>query len=491
MESNKTVLKTTTLLGGVQGLNILLNIVRTKLVAIFLGPEGIGLNSIFNETRELLHTTTNFGFDASGIRGISISFEKLREAQTEEQRKQSQREFDAQVVLIRSWVVLFALLGIFVCMLLAAPLSYFTFRSYAHTTDFLLLSPVVGFSTFICGEMVLLRAIRRLKAVALISTLNIIAGIVVTIPIYYFYGVAGVIPALILFFLAQAVIVASFSFRYCRPSFYFGVSSLKNGVPMIKLGLSFVVSGMLAHGMELFIQSYINGIGSEYAVGLYRAGYTLTATYAGMVFAAFDTDFFPRLTGIFSDVRQRVQTVCQQLEIVLVLIGPILVTMIMALPMLLPLLYTDAFCEVLSMAQISAVGILFKAIYLPAVYLPLAAGHSRTYLFVQIVGSLDMLLIVLGYQMFGLWGAGLGVTAGNFLDMLLAHAYARFKYGVRLTLRNLVLIFVYLFIVVATYLAATHLTGLNYWLGCGLLLVLCCVVSVVQYKHVNFQKLRR
>ena len=57
------ILKATSLFGSVQGLNILINIVRTKLVAMLLGPAGVGLNSIYNETRELVHSTTNLGLE--------------------------------------------------------------------------------------------------------------------------------------------------------------------------------------------------------------------------------------------------------------------------------------------------------------------------------------------------------------------------------------------------------------------------------------------
>ena len=57
-------------------INILLNLLRTKAIAILLGPSGVGLNGIYNETRELIHTTTNLGLDISGVRGISQAFER-------------------------------------------------------------------------------------------------------------------------------------------------------------------------------------------------------------------------------------------------------------------------------------------------------------------------------------------------------------------------------------------------------------------------------
>ena len=70
----KDILKAITLFGGVHGLNLALNIIRTKLAAMLLGPAGVGLNSIYNETRELMHTSTNVGMDKSGVTEIAAAY---------------------------------------------------------------------------------------------------------------------------------------------------------------------------------------------------------------------------------------------------------------------------------------------------------------------------------------------------------------------------------------------------------------------------------
>lgn len=58
MEAEKNsyshILKYTGLLGGVQGLNMLVGIVRNKFTAMFLGPSGMGLLSLFNATSGFL-----------------------------------------------------------------------------------------------------------------------------------------------------------------------------------------------------------------------------------------------------------------------------------------------------------------------------------------------------------------------------------------------------------------------------------------------------
>ena len=53
-DSYSHVLKYTGVFGGVQGLNVLVGLVRNKFVAMLLGPGGMGLVSLFNTTVQLL-----------------------------------------------------------------------------------------------------------------------------------------------------------------------------------------------------------------------------------------------------------------------------------------------------------------------------------------------------------------------------------------------------------------------------------------------------
>ena len=96
----KRLLKVTTLFGSVQGLNILMNLIRAKLAAMLLGPAGIGLNSIYNETREFIHSTTNLGMDQSGTREIAKST--------------GAPDLADSVTLTRSWIMLLAVFGMLV-----------------------------------------------------------------------------------------------------------------------------------------------------------------------------------------------------------------------------------------------------------------------------------------------------------------------------------------------------------------------------------------
>ena len=55
------IIKYTGLFGGVQGIVALITVVKTKLVSLFLGPTGFGINESFNRTLNLVKSMTDLG----------------------------------------------------------------------------------------------------------------------------------------------------------------------------------------------------------------------------------------------------------------------------------------------------------------------------------------------------------------------------------------------------------------------------------------------
>lgn len=484
MSQNKynLVLKATSLFGGVQGLNIVLNIIRTKIVAVLLGTEGVGLNSIYNETRELLHSTSNLGLDVSGVRGISAVYEEIQNTDDANARTALHERLSGEVALLRSWVLLLALLGTFLCMACAAPLSLFTFSDYDHTWGYVILSPAVGFSTVTCGELAVLKGLRRLRWLAAVSLLNVIAGLVVTIPFYYVWGVKGVLPALLSFCFACMLMTCFYGNRAERFRFVFTSSKLREGHKMLTVGFNFVVCSIIGHVALLAIQAYLNNHASLSMVGLYSAGYSLTMTYAGMVFAAMETDYFPRLSGVITDTKERAETLLRQQDVVVMLVTPLFAAMIVALPVLVPLFLDAKFSAVIPMTQITTVGLLFRAVYLPNAYMSLAAGDNKTFLVINTVGAIDILLVLVGYHYDGLTGMGIALTVQNFIDMALVMGISKWKYGVVFTTKQIIALTFSTLLLCITYALCHTLDGWQYWAAGVVVTAVAALYSYTCYK---------
>ena len=65
------ILKSSALVGGSSVLNIVIGIVRTKVMALLLGPAGFGLLSVYGSIVTLTQTFAGMGVNSSGVRQIA------------------------------------------------------------------------------------------------------------------------------------------------------------------------------------------------------------------------------------------------------------------------------------------------------------------------------------------------------------------------------------------------------------------------------------
>lgn len=182
---------------------------------------------------------------------------------------------------------------------------------------------------------------------------------------------------------------------------------------MVRLGLSFVLAGMMSSGAEFLVRAFLNQQGDLAVVGLFNSGITLVLVYGGMIFSVMETDYYPRLSAVKSEESGMVEAenrnliVNRQLEMNILLMGPIIIAIILLLPIAIPLLYNSQFLGVLGMTQIAAAGLLWKAFYLPLEYIPLSRGEARIFL-VQECCCVLLLIVceIIGYLWYGLDGLG-------------------------------------------------------------------------------------
>lgn len=429
MDNEKTqntythILKYTSIFGGVQGLNILIALVRNKFVALFLGPYGMGLLSLFNSTIRFLGDSTNLGLGMSAVKNISTAYEQ-----------QDRAALERSIKVVRSWSLLTALMGILLCIVLSPLLSKWTFGWGNHTLHFALLSPVVALTALTGGELAIMKGTRELGNLARQSVYSIIAALIVSIPIYYIWRAAAIVPSLILMALAQMLITIHFSFRSHPPRFSLRRSVLRKGISMVKLGTAFLFAGIFGSGSEFLVRSYLNNAGSQEILGLYNAGYMMAFTYAGMVFSAMETDYFPRLSAVQTIGSALNDVVNKQIEVSLLLVSPLLSAFIIGLPIIIPLLYSRAFLPVLGMAQLTVLAMYLRAIKLPIAYLPLSRGDSRFYLLMEgIYAIVFVALSVIFFCWMGLVGMGLALLSVAIFDFFLLAVCMRRRYGYRLS----------------------------------------------------------
>jgi O-antigen/teichoic acid export membrane protein len=467
------VLKYTSVFGGVQGLNILVSLVRNKIVAMLLGPEGMGLASLFQTTVNFISQSTNLGVSFSAVRNVSELFDTGDEARIAHFIK-----------VVRAWSLLTGLVGMLLCILIGPMLSNLTFSWGNHTLHFVLLSPLVALLAVTGGETAILKGARQLKSLAVIQVYGMLSALVIAIPIYYFFGQSGIVPVMVLMGLTMLLLTIQRSYRLYPLHLTGAKGILGEGMGMVRLGVAFTLAGVLGSGAEFIIRTYLNNVADLKTVGLYNTGYILTMTYAGLVFSAMETDFFPRLSAVNSQWQNCNDIINKQIEVSLLLISPMLVAAQFAVPFVIPILFTTKFMPVVDMVRILLLAIYLRAIKLPISYLPLAKGDSLSYLFLEAVYDiLVVLLVIWGYSHWQLLGTGVAITISAVFDNFMIMGYSYLKFHYRPTALVLGYSLLHLSLGVVAFLLATFTDGWQWWIGGLLVFIMTTVATLYTFYH--------
>ena len=176
-------------------------------------------------------------------------------------------------------------------------------------------------------------------------------------------------------------------------------------------------------------------------VGLYRAGYGLMVTYAGMVFVAVEADYFPRLSSINHDTVRVNHAINQQIDVCVLLMAPILILLVLVMPWVVRLLWTSEFLPVVPMAVCAVFYMFFKAVTTPIAYTSLAKGDSWLYLIMECIYDVVFVLMLrFGYSQMGLTGAGIALSAAALFDLVMISSVYGWRYHLRMRRRTFMLI---------------------------------------------------
>lgn len=170
--SYRSIFKTTSLFGGVQAFQIVIGIIKSKFIAIILGPEGVGLLGLYSSAIELVKQFTSMGLAQSAVRDVS-----------EAKGTGDMQRIGIIISVLRKLMWLTGLLGSIVVMLLSPMLSKITFGSYDYTIPLIILSVTLLFDQICAGQKVILQGLRRLKDLAKAAVIGSTLGLVVSIPL--------------------------------------------------------------------------------------------------------------------------------------------------------------------------------------------------------------------------------------------------------------------------------------------------------------------
>lgn len=375
MSSYRQIFKSTALIGGTQVINILIGVIRTKVLAVLLGPSGIGLAGMYQAATGLLGTLTGFGIGSAGVRQIAEaagSEDKLTIART--------------VKTLRLTSLISGLLGMALVLILCVPLTRATFGNKTYIFGVALMSLTLLFNGVSTGQTALLQGMRLLKDLATCEVLGAVFGAIAGIAIIYFFGAHGVAPYLV----TVSAFTILTSWWYARKVKVEAVRmSLREMSAEVRgllgMGAAFLTSGLLGAGVAYVIRVLIIRDLGMGAVGLYAATWTLSSVYIGIILKAMGADFYPRLTAIAADNKMVNRLVNEQTEMgVLMAIPGILGTLTLA-PWVLRFFYSAAFTPATVIIRWQLLGVALRVASWPMGYVQIAKGMPKLFMITESV----------------------------------------------------------------------------------------------------------
>ena len=396
--SYKQSLKATSLFGGVQIFNILIQIIRSKFAAVLLGPEGMGVMGLLNSTITMISSFTNCGLGTSAVRNIA-----------EANGANDTKRIALIISVFRRLVWITGLTGALICLVSASLLSQVTFGNTDFTFAFIILSFSVLLMQLTSGQNALMQGMRKYRYLAKANVVGNAVGLIFIIPLYYFWKIDAIAPVL----LFSNALIFILSYIYARKIKIEKVEItitdiIVEGRDMLKMGVLISLQGMLAILASYFIRIFISRMGSIDDVGLFNAGFTIVNTYVGLVFTAMATDYYPRLSAIASDNDSFVRAINQQAEISLLLLAPIISAFIAYIRVAVVVLYSTKFIPTEGMMYWAMAAMFFKAMAWSMSYGLLAKGDSKVYFWNEFITvCYGLIFNMIGYYYWGLIGLGI------------------------------------------------------------------------------------
>ncbi len=398
--SYRNILKGTSIFGGVQIFQILINLIRGKFVAMLLGPSGMGFSSMYTSASNTISQFSSLGLNLAFVKEVAANKEKPSSL--------------AHVLYVAGIMIrLTALIGALACLVLSPMLSRWSFGSDEYTWQFVLLSVAVFLTVASMGQASLLQGMHKMKLLSLTSLTGAISGLVAGVPLYYFFGTRGIVPAMIVLSLTTW---GFYTYGLRKAT---GRSRIRfdraTHLPMMRrmfsLGIILLAANLINSTCTYLINIFIRTHGDIADVGLFNAANSITLQYAGVVFTAMALDYFPRLTAAAGDMRRMSVIINRQMVTVALIATPLSILLVASAPIVIRLLLTTEFLPVTGLMRWLGISILLKAIAYPLGYITFANNNRRLFFWLEAVACnvLYISLSIVFYYYFGL--AGLGYAA--------------------------------------------------------------------------------
>ena len=463
------ILRASSIMGGAQALNYLVGMVRVKIIAVLLGPAGVGLIGLYSTALGLVGTVTSLGIASSGVREVALA------------HGQDDPQAVARTVKVlrrACWAT--GLLGWAMAAALAVPLSRWVFGDTAHALAIAVLGVTLLLGAVSGGQTALLQGVRRIGDLARIQVLAMLLNTGVAIGLYTWLREEGIVPVLV----ATAVVSLACSWWFARrvalqPVQLPWQQTWRETRRLAKLGFAFMWSGLLQAGLGMFTIGLITRTHGLEAGGYYQAAWALSGMFAAFVLSAMGTDFYPRLTAVINDREAAVRAVNEQTEIGILLALPGLLATLAFGPWILELFYSKKFLPAAELMPWFILGVFGRVVSWPLGFIQLAKGASRVFMLTETTTiALWLGLVLVAVPPFGVVGTAYAFALVYACYTLVMLAASRQLIGFRWSRKVKQLLLLSAVMVALSFALMMMAHGWIANAGGGLLTLAGCIISL-------------
>lgn len=466
----KSIVKSTLFFGGVKIIQVFLNLLRGKIIAILLGPTGVGYNGLYVSTITMVNNFTGLGLNFSAVRNISKSKESGDIVQ-----------LSRTIRVYKNLLFFISFLGFVVVIGLSGFLSKSTFGSAKYTLMFIFLGLMIFFNTLSAGNASLLQGTRSLAGYAKHILTGSTAALLVSAPFYYFFGLKGIVPSLIV----SSFITYLFSIYYTSKIEHNKIrvslkETISEGSEMVKLGVAMMVVTSLTSLANYLTNIYIQSTGSIIDFGLYQAGMSITLQSIGLVFASMAIDYYPRLVAVCDNPEKLVKMVNNQAEVMLLIATPILVLLMIVAPVAIKILLSAEFLPIVGFIRLLSIGMVFKSATYAIGAISFAKGDKKTFFLLEGIYTNSAIVIfsVAGYYLGGLIGVGYGFAIMHALYFIIITFVNRRLYSYKPSKHLLTILSVQIISVLIVYTILNKFNGIFSYLISSIFFLLTASYSL-------------
>lgn len=457
---SRAIFRAISAFSGVKVLSLLCSVIRNKLIAVLLGPSGMGIISLYNSAIEMIGALSRLSVDQSAIRDISGST--------------GADNADRITVVVRRWCLWLGIAGAAVMCLFSPLLSRWMFGDTSRWMNFCALSAVPFVTTVATGYTSLMTGFGQLRRLVRATLFSSLIALIVSAALLLWLGENAIIPMLIGNALAVLAGALVFSPRARRVAMSFR-EIWHYGAGFIRLGILITIATFVSYLFSYLFVIYLNNTASTTDVGIYQPGYTLLNTYVAVFFAGVWVEYYPRLGRAIHSRRSVCAIVSHEISITLSILLPAAIAFIAADSLIVSLLYDRTFLGVLPFLTTGIAGIVFRTFSWCVAYVIIAKGDGKIFILTESIDAvLGLLLNILGWHIGGFTGLGISYVIWYMLYSVIVYTVYRRRYGLRMPRQT-----IFLTCGVALVLAAAIILKLTLgWWAPAVMAVLAVPVSL-------------